>query len=112
MAWQVGCDWGLSSSRESLLSGVVFVGNMFGSNVWGIVADTHGRRPTFIAVTAFAAATSVLCAFARSYWVRLWHGPHAKRLRALVVQDLSITSFEGHALLQTLCTSGYAWETC
>ena len=67
---QVGCDWGLSPGRESLLSGVVFVGNIFGSNVWGAVADTHGRRPTFIAVTALSALTSALCAFAPSYWVR------------------------------------------
>ena len=49
---------------------VALSGNILGSNVWGPVADAHGRRRTLIAVAVLSAVTSALCGFARSYWVR------------------------------------------
>ncbi len=76
---------------------VALSGNILGSNVWGTVADAHGRRRTLIAVAALSAVTSAMCAFARGYWVRVrrsrtrsmptWHRLHAASMSAVVLQS-------------------------
>jgi MFS family permease len=37
-------EWGLSSSKESLISTVVFAGMLIGAYLWGHISDTWGRK--------------------------------------------------------------------
>ena len=52
-----GLDWNLSSSQTALISSVVFVGELLGSLWWGRMADTYGRRKTFLM------GCSIICIF-------------------------------------------------
>jgi MFS family permease len=53
----VGLDWNLSSSQTALISSVVFIGELCGSLWWGRMADTYGRRKTFLM------GCSIICIF-------------------------------------------------
>lgn len=70
---QVRCSWGLSPIQESLLTSAVFVGTMFGANVWGILADAHGRRLGFTFSALFIFIFGILSALAPSFWVGSGH---------------------------------------
>ena len=37
-------EWGLSSSKESLISTVVFAGMLIGAYLWGHISDNWGRK--------------------------------------------------------------------
>lgn len=39
----VKSEWGLSSSEESLITTVVFIGMAVGAYAWGFVSDSYGR---------------------------------------------------------------------
>jgi MFS family permease len=40
----VHAQWNLSSTQESYLSSIVFIGMLIGAYSWGIVSDSRGRR--------------------------------------------------------------------
>ena len=40
----VKSEWGLSSSKESLITTVVFAGMLIGAYSWGLISDNYGRR--------------------------------------------------------------------
>lgn len=39
--------WNLSTRQESLITSVVFVGELIGAYFWGYVSDNYGRRQVF-----------------------------------------------------------------
>lgn len=40
----VKSEWELSPSEESLLTTVVFAGNLIGAYLWGLISDNYGRK--------------------------------------------------------------------
>ncbi|KAL8239701.1 hypothetical protein R6Q59_016268 [Mikania micrantha] len=60
-------EWGLSSSEESLISTVTFVGMLVGAYVWGIVSDCYGRKKGFLGASIVTSAAGLLSAFASNY---------------------------------------------
>lgn len=75
---EVHCDWGVTGTQEALLTSVVFVGMLIGSQLWGALADARGRKVAFTACTvvrgctkaalhptAFTPCAVVLCGAAR-----------------------------------------------
>lgn len=57
-------DW-----MASLLSSVIFVGMLFGSYIWGSVADVVGRRPTLVCSLTVSGLFGLASAFAPNYGV-------------------------------------------
>ena len=57
-------EWGLSTTDQATLAGIVFLGIFIGSMFWGWFADHYGRRPAYlysamiIVVGGFATAAS------------------------------------------------------
>ena len=57
-------EWGLSTTDQATLAGIVFLGIFIGSMFWGWFADHYGRRPAYlysamiIMVGGFATAAS------------------------------------------------------
>jgi len=51
-----------------LFSGVLLIGQFFGTYVFGLLADYFGRRKTIIASSFVIACSSVLAAFTESHW--------------------------------------------
>jgi len=64
---EVHCQWDVSGLQEATLTSVVFVGMMVGSQVWGAVADTHGRKTAFLASVVFTSVFAVATALAPNY---------------------------------------------
>lgn len=48
----VKSEWGLSSSKESLITTVVFAGMLVGAYSWGLISDIYGRRKVFFFITS------------------------------------------------------------
>ncbi|CAG9461743.1 unnamed protein product [Pedinophyceae sp. YPF-701] len=65
------CEWGLGPWAESLLTTVVFLGMMLGSNIWGSVSDSRGRRAGFFASALFTCIFGLLAALAPNYGMLL-----------------------------------------
>lgn len=68
------CEWGLTSLQETYLTQAVFIGQILGAPVWGIIADKCGRRPSFMAssvmICSFGFATALCNSFERLVAVR------------------------------------------
>lgn len=43
-----GKDFNLSDTQMAVLTSIVFLGQLFGSLFWGLLADRYGRRIIFI----------------------------------------------------------------
>ncbi|KAK3244262.1 hypothetical protein CYMTET_46119 [Cymbomonas tetramitiformis] len=65
------CHFGLSTYQESCITSVVFVGMMFGSYTWGMIADIKGRRLGFLSTALTTCIAGVLSALAPTYTVLL-----------------------------------------
>lgn len=64
------CEFGITDVELTLLTSAVFVGLMIGSIVWGVVADSYGRRMGFFATSVFCLVFGLGSAFAPSfYWL-------------------------------------------
>eukprot|EP00210_Caulerpa_lentillifera_P009224 g8793.t1 len=61
------CVWGLSSTQESFITSVVFIGMFLGSYTWGIVADNEGRKRGFFATAMVTAIWGFASAFSPNY---------------------------------------------
>ncbi len=62
-------DWGVGSKEQAILSSVIFVGMLFGSYVWGGLADVMGRRPIMILSLTISMVFGVLSAFSPWFWL-------------------------------------------
>lgn len=62
-------DWDVGNKEQAVLSSVIFVGMLFGSYVWGGLADLIGRRPTMILSLTISFLFGVLSAFSPYFWL-------------------------------------------
>ena len=62
-------DWNVGSEEQAILSSVIFVGMLFGSYVWGGLADVIGRRPTMILSLTISVLFGLLSAFSPWFWL-------------------------------------------
>jgi len=66
----LACQWGISDYQQASLSTVVFMGMLFGSPAFGVMADKFGRRVTLIAATSFLLYFGVLTTFSPTFeWI-------------------------------------------
>ncbi|KAJ4709141.1 organic cation/carnitine transporter 7-like [Melia azedarach] len=63
----VKSEWELSPSEESLLTTVVFAGNLIGAYLWGLISDNYGRKKGFLGIATITSAVGLLSAFSPSY---------------------------------------------
>lgn len=64
---QVSCDWNLSESQESWITGVVFIGMALGAYTWGSISDRYGRKAGFFMTSLFTGVLGIGSAFVRDY---------------------------------------------
>ncbi|KAJ8767889.1 hypothetical protein K2173_020829 [Erythroxylum novogranatense] len=63
----VKSQWGLSSAQETLLTTVVFAGELIGAYCWGLISDNYGRRKSFLCITMITSGVGLLSAFSPAY---------------------------------------------
>lgn len=61
------CQWDISDRSAAFITTCVAIGMLFGSIVWGVVADRFGRRFAFIVSTAFTGGMGILSALSINY---------------------------------------------
>lgn len=61
--------WDTNATAESTLSSVVFATQFFGTIIWGLSADSHGRRFTALGCTAIMTVFGLCSAAAGKFWV-------------------------------------------
>ncbi|KAK3909439.1 Synaptic vesicle glycoprotein 2B [Frankliniella fusca] len=65
------CDLEMTDADKGLLGSMAFIGMLFGSHLWGFLADTTGRR-SVVCITLFVdVVIAVLSAIVPSYWIFL-----------------------------------------
>lgn len=62
-----GVEWNLTGSEKAFIVSVVFIGELFGSVVWGPVADHFGRVKAFLLVSITISLAGFAAAFSPSY---------------------------------------------
>ncbi|GAB2287618.1 Organic cation/carnitine transporter 7 [Dionaea muscipula] len=60
-------EWNLSSSQQSLITTMVFVGMLIGAYSWGVISDNYGRRKGFLFPALVTSAAGFSSAFAPNY---------------------------------------------
>nr|XP_043628057.1 organic cation/carnitine transporter 7-like [Erigeron canadensis] len=60
-------EWGLSSSEESYIATITFVGMLVGAYMWGVVSDRYGRKKGFLGASIITSGAGILSAFAPNY---------------------------------------------
>ncbi|XP_024965635.1 organic cation/carnitine transporter 7-like isoform X1 [Cynara cardunculus var. scolymus] len=63
----VRSEWNLSSTEESLITTVVFVGMLIGAYSWGVISDNYGRRKGLLSIAIVTSGASLLSAFSPNY---------------------------------------------
>jgi len=63
----VQCEWDLTSTQVSALTTVVFVGMLFGTYFWGILADRYGRWNILFIDCIFVCVFAIVSALSQSY---------------------------------------------
>ena len=61
--------WGLGSAEEALLGSTIFLGMLFGSFVWGSLADMIGRRTSIVIALLVSAVFGFFSAFLPWFWM-------------------------------------------
>ena len=61
------CEFGISDGEAALITTAVGMGMFFGSTVWGLVADTYGRRFGFLATAGFTFVFGIVSALATNF---------------------------------------------
>lgn len=70
LAPSIRCIWHLSSWKEALITTVVFIGMMFGSSVWGWLADNYGRKFVIVICSLWTFYFGLLSSFSpHYYWI-------------------------------------------
>lgn len=62
-------EFGVGDSEEALLASVIFIGMLFGSYIWGSMADIVGRRTTLVSSLSISAVFGFVSAFAPNFWL-------------------------------------------
>ena len=62
-------EYGVGDKEEALLSAIIFVGMLFGSYIWGSMADIVGRRTTLVASLTISAVFGFISAFSPWFWL-------------------------------------------
>lgn len=62
-------EYGVGDAGEAWLSSIIFVGMLFGSYIWGSMADIVGRRTALIASLTISAVFGFASAFSPSFWL-------------------------------------------
>lgn len=62
-------EFGISNAEGAILSSVIFIGMLFGSYIWGSVADISGRRITLLLSLTCSGVFGLASAFVPSYWL-------------------------------------------
>lgn len=63
----VKLEWDLSSTQESLVTTVVFVGMLIGAYSWGLISDHYGRRMGLLSIAIVTTGAGFLSAFSPNY---------------------------------------------
>ncbi|XP_013192879.1 synaptic vesicle glycoprotein 2B [Amyelois transitella] len=63
----VGCDMELTTTQQGVLSAVPLIGVMLSSYVWGLAADTLGRRKTLLIAMPVGASFNLAATMAPGY---------------------------------------------
>lgn len=63
----VQLEWNLTAHQESMITSVVFVGELLGAYSWGVVSDHYGRRKGFLFTAIVTSGAGFLSAFAPNY---------------------------------------------
>eukprot|EP00736_Rhodelphis_marinus_P004248 Rmarinus@m.5253 len=64
-------EWGLSDVQSGLLSSIVFCGMLVGGVIFGMLADSVGRRPVMLITLLLEGTFSLLSAGSPSFFVLL-----------------------------------------
>jgi MFS family permease len=68
-------EWKLTGLQESLIGSITFVGVLFGSIFWGVMADTYGRRINYRLVVLWTTVWGLLSALSPNLsWLLLTRG--------------------------------------
>ena len=62
-------EFGAGDLEEAVLSSIIFVGMLFGSYVWGGLADVIGRRTTIVISLSLGAVFGFVSAFSPWFWL-------------------------------------------
>lgn len=62
-------EFGVGDSEEALLASVIFIGMLFGSYIWGSMADIVGRRTTLVSSLTISAVFGFISAFSPWFWL-------------------------------------------
>ncbi|XP_034248336.1 synaptic vesicle glycoprotein 2B-like isoform X2 [Thrips palmi] len=65
------CDLEMTDADKGLLGSMAFIGMLFGSHLWGFLADTTGRRSVVLLTLFVDTAIAVLAALVPVYWMFL-----------------------------------------
>ncbi|XP_057497226.1 organic cation/carnitine transporter 7-like isoform X1 [Actinidia eriantha] len=60
-------EWALSSSKESLITTVVFAGMLAGAYSWGLISDNFGRRQGLLSIATVTTGAGFLSTFSPNY---------------------------------------------
>ncbi|CAM0902681.1 unnamed protein product [Alopecurus aequalis] len=63
----VQLEWNLTAHQESMITSVVFVGELIGAYTWGVISDHYGRRKGFLFTAIVTSGAGFLSAFAPNY---------------------------------------------
>lgn len=63
----VQLEWNLTAHQESMITSVVFVGELIGAYSWGVISDHYGRRKGFLFTAIVMSGAGLLSAFAPNY---------------------------------------------
>ena len=62
-------EYGVDDTGEAWLSAIIFIGMLFGSYIWGSMADIAGRKTTLVASLTISAAFGFISAFSPWFWL-------------------------------------------
>jgi len=62
-------QWHVTNEQEAVLGSIIFVGMLFGSFMWGSLADMVGRRTTIVVSLLFSVVFGFSSAFVPWYWL-------------------------------------------
>ena len=62
-------EFGVGDSEEAVLASVIFIGMLFGSYIWGSMADIVGRRTTLVSSLTISAIFGFISAFSPWFWL-------------------------------------------
>ena len=60
-------DWGIGNTKESLLSSIIFAGQIFGALLWGFVGDMYGRKMSLTGALALVVLSGFTTIFSVNF---------------------------------------------